>query len=61
MFIEMKSRKYKDMTVPSGTKLYEFLEDGDMKSAEAEYKRLNDQFHKEFPKEIWDRIKGGVQ
>lgn len=62
-----KSRKYKECSVARGSAFFTLLEELDaakdpkkrkelQKKIDAEYKRLDDEFHKHFPREDWDRI-----
>lgn len=53
-----KTLRYKDMNCSPNTALYKALEEKDMKLAEKLYKEYNALFHQQFPKELWDKIKG---
>jgi hypothetical protein len=53
------TKKYRDMLVAKGTRMYELLESNkpeDKKKLEEEYKLSNNEFFKAFPKELWDRL-----
>lgn len=55
---------YKDMLLGKNSQLRELVmsnDPEDKKKAEKLYKELNEQFHKEFPKELWDDIQESLK
>lgn len=62
-----KTRKYKECVVARGSAFYTLLEELDAERnpkqrkelqarVDTEYKRLDDAFHKHFPRELWTRL-----